>query len=320
MESLDALIQLAEQLRARPSLEQLLQVIADRAGQILGVARVSVRLLDPTCTSLLAIARAGEPLHDQPTAFQVGEGLVGWIVEHNEPLRVAQGDTDPRFVPRPGMTERLGGFLGVPIRAGEQCTGVLSAVGPAGCFDASHEQLLTLIAALCGPYVEIARLSRLSRVDPLTGSLNRRGLDEAFPEVGEAAVMSVAMLDIDRFKAINDEHGHAAGDLVLRQVAVVVGNVVRAGDAVVRFGGEEFLLVLPGVAHEAALRICERARAAVEAAQLVVGGVRIAATVSIGVAELRAGETRDAVIARADAALYRAKHAGRNRVELANGR
>jgi len=322
VDPLDAIIQLAEQIRARPSLEDLLQQIAEGTAAILGVERVSVRLLDPTCKLLLAVARAGQSLHAQPVQFEVGEGLLGWIVAHNRTVRADDGAADPRFAPRPGMTAQLGGFLGVPIRAGAQCTGVISAVGDVGYFDEHHERLLGLIAALCGPYVEIGRLARLSRVDPLTGSLNRRGLDDAFPEVAAdpdapPIPMAVAMVDLDRFKAINDRHGHATGDVVLRHVVDVIGSVLRADDAVVRYGGEEFLVVLPKVRRGQAERIAERARAAVAAAPAMIGDLAVAATVSIGVAERHTGESRDEVIARADAALYRAKTDGRNRVALA---
>jgi diguanylate cyclase (GGDEF)-like protein len=323
VEALDAIVGLAEQLPARRSLDELLQLIADRSAAILGVSRVSVRLLDPARSRLIAVARAGQPLHERPVEFVVGEGLLGWIVEHNRSLCLADPESDPRFAARPGMA-RMGSFVGVPIRAGAQCSGVLSAVDDQVRFDAGHERWLALIAAMCGPYVEISRLERLSAVDPLTGSLNRRGLDDAFPEVrggpdgGPARPLSVVIVDIDHFKKVNDEHGHAAGDLVLRHVATVLGGVLRAGDAVVRYGGEEFLLVLPEVTRAVAARVAERARAAIAATPASVAGSRLPVTISLGVAERRDGEERVALIARADEALYRAKHGGRNRVALAD--
>jgi len=323
VEALEAVIRLAEQMPGRYALGDLLQQIADGTAEILGVARVSVRLLDPARTRLLAVARAGQPLHSQPVDFRLGEGLLGWIAEQGLPLRLDDPEADARFAARPGMIEKMGAFLGVPIRAGTQVTGVISVVDNDLRFTAEHERLLTLIAAMCGPYVEIARLSQLSRHDPLTGSLNRRGLDASFPEVqgdadGLIEPLSVAMLDIDHFKRVNDELGHAAGDLVIRHVAATVGRVLRHHDAVVRFGGEEFLLVLPEVDRALAAPVAERARAAVERHPTPVGDNEVRVTVSIGVAERRPGEERDALIKRADDALYRAKRGGRNRVELAD--
>jgi len=308
-------------MRGRPSLEDLLQLITERAADLLEVERVSVRLLEPGGARLLAVARAGEPVHAQPIDFRLGEGLIGWIAQEGQVIRVPDAETDPRFAARPGRAQRIGSFLGVPMMAGATCMGVISTVNPDGEFGEAHEDLLVLLAELSAPYVEISRLSRLSQVDPLTGSLNRRGLDETFPEIvtEDALVvpLSVVMMDLDHFKLVNDERGHAVGDLVLKHVTNVVSQVLRSGDAVVRVGGEEFLLILPAVDLTAAHRVAERCRAAIEALPTPVAGNPVQATASFGVAERREGEPRDDLIARADAALYAAKAAGRNRVSAA---
>jgi diguanylate cyclase (GGDEF)-like protein len=319
---LSTLTALTRELQDRQALELMLQHIVDRAATLLETPRVSVRLLDPTRTRLVASARAGSPMHHNAGAeFKLGEGLVGWIAAHGEPLRADDAESDPRFQPRADQKQKLGAFLGVPLVSGRACIGVLSSVHPERAhFTAHHEELLTLVAGMCAPHVEVARLQRLSQVDPLTGALNRRGLDQAFPELGDDDVvqpLSVAMADVDRFKQINDAYGHAIGDQVLKHVVHVLGAAVRVGDAVVRFGGEEFLLVLPKVDLATAWNIAERARAAVETSGVVAGGVAIRVTISIGVAERRPHEDRDALIDRADQALYAAKEAGRNRIETA---
>ncbi len=318
---LSTLTALTRELSDRLALELMLQHIVDRAATLLETPRVSVRLLDPTRTRLVASARAGSPLHHNAGAeFKLGEGLVGWIAAHGEPLRADDAESDPRFQPRADQKQKLGAFLGVPLVSGRACIGVLSSVHPdRGHFTAHHEELLTLVAGMCAPHVEVARLQRLSQVDPLTGALNRRGLDQAFPSSEGDVVqpLSVAMADVDRFKAINDAYGHAIGDQVLKHVVNVLATAVRVGDAVVRFGGEEFLLVLPKVDLATAWNIAERARATVESSGLVAAGVAIRVTISIGVAERRPNEDRDALINRADQALYAAKEAGRNRIETA---
>ena len=224
---------------------------------------------------------------------------------------------DARFVPKSEVVEPFASFIGVPLTTGNVCFGVISATSPTpNAFTEEHESLLSLLAGLCAPHLELARLTRLAAIDPLTGVFNRRGLDLVLPEQ-DSRLASVAMVDLDRFKQVNDAYGHAAGDELLRRVANLLASVVRAADGVVRWGGEEFLLVLPAVDRAQTHVIVERARATVEADRLVVGGNVLRITISAGVAERRAGESRDALIARADEALYLAKNNGRNRVELA---
>jgi len=305
------------------SLEERLQLLADRTAALLETPRASVRLFNATRTALLASARAGESIHANPNLeFQLGEGLIGWIAEARMPLRSGDAESDPRFVPRADQQTRIGSFVGVPLVEAGQCIGVLSASNPtADAFSADDEQLLTLIAGMCAPHLEIARLHRLAQVDPLTGALGRRGYDKAFPEVvardHRVKPLSVAMVDLDHFKRVNDEHGHATGDEVLRRVTLLLASVLRGGDAVIRHGGEEFLLILAGADLAQARRVAERARAAVEARVLTVKGVSVRVTVSIGVAERRDEEPREILVARADAAMFAAKRGGRNRVEVA---
>jgi diguanylate cyclase (GGDEF)-like protein len=133
-----------------------------------------------------------------------------------------------------------------------------------------------------------------------------------------ARPLSIIMFDIDRFKAINDAHGHAAGDRVLQRVAGLARGVVRSDDLLARYGGEEFLLLAPETEREHAVELAERIRGVLHAADVPVDHTTIRFTASFGVASLREDD-RDAAmfIARADQSLYAAKEAGRNRVVAA---
>ena len=182
--------------------------------------------------------------------------------------------------------------------------------------------LLALLTSLAWRHGRTSRrLSRESLIDPLTGISNRAAIEaeairalERAPRKGGA--MSLLMLDLDHFKAINDRHGHAAGDRVLRAAADAWHTVLRGRDPLGRIGGEEFVVVCADTTLEQALVVAERLREATAALLFddVDPGLRV--TVSIGVAQSqRSDDTHEDVLARADAALYRAKQRGRNRVE-----
>lgn len=164
-----------------------------------------------------------------------------------------------------------------------------------------------------------SRLRHAARHDPLTGLLNRRALEEALEhEIRRAArtakPFAVAMLDIDHFKAINDRHGHAAGDHVLREIASRLLTRLRSTDTLGRWGGEEFLALLPDTGPLDALAVGDAMREIVRDAGIGWKGDAIALTVSVGVAGWCApGDDAGSLVDRADAALYRAKRAGRDR-------
>jgi two-component system, cell cycle response regulator len=167
---------------------------------------------------------------------------------------------------------------------------------------------------------DLADLAALARVDPLTGLANRRAFDEALAAAvarahRAAAPLSVVALDVDHFKRVNDAHGHAAGDAVLRELAARARAALREGDLLARVGGEELAALLPGEPLEGAADAAERLRAAVAAAPFAAGTAALPVTISAGCAALEPGD-RDggALLARADARLYEAKRSGRNRV------
>lgn len=161
------------------------------------------------------------------------------------------------------------------------------------------------------------KLAELARTDVLTGLANVRAFREALArEVARAgrehAPLALVMVDLDHFKRVNDTHGHAVGDQVLAHTARVLSLAVRAADLPARVGGEEFAILCPGADAAEATRIAERARAALESQPLIVAGQSVSVTASFGVAVQ--GASAEALFSAADAALYEAKRAGRNRV------
>jgi len=167
------------------------------------------------------------------------------------------------------------------------------------------------------------RLQRLAALDPLTGVYNRRfGLVRLHEEFGRAVrantPVGILMLDIDHFKAVNDTYGHLVGDRLLKSICAIARSSLREGDVLLRYGGEEFLAVLPAASAEDLRLVGERLRRAVEDSALSDGAKTVRVTLSVGGAAYpnQNVESEEVLIRLADEALYRAKDSGRNRVEI----
>jgi len=164
---------------------------------------------------------------------------------------------------------------------------------------------------------ELDRSLEMAVTDPLTGLRNRRYVRRHLEGLLRNGEASVLLVDLDRFKPINDTHGHNVGDAALREVAQRLRASLRAADVVARWGGEEFLVVLAGAPAEYTVQVADRLREAVGGAPMKLGLLEITATCSVGAAVAASGSNTDSVIGAADAALYRAKADGRNCVRLA---
>jgi len=172
---------------------------------------------------------------------------------------------------------------------------------------------------------QMGALQNLAQTDPLTRLRNRRGFEQAVAEyaLGREADLggcSVLIADIDHFKRVNDSYGHLVGDQVIRALAQVLQNCVKGRDIAARWGGEEFIVLLPETPGEGAVMLAEQLRTAFGKTRIKRGGkqeLNDAVTISIGVAQIAGGEPLEQAIGRADSALYQAKNGGRNCVRVA---
>jgi diguanylate cyclase (GGDEF)-like protein len=290
------------------------------------LATVTIAL--PLGEEVLTLLRQATPLPEHGALLLARDGRVLAGGPVGGPVRIREG----RLV--------LGGQEFAAQAAPLRGTGTsLVAVEPVAAIDAVSERYrrfvflaaaLTLVLAavlatrLARPLAravgDVARLTRQAHTDALTGLANRRELtarleDELARAARNGTSVSFVIADVDDFKSINDGHGHQTGDAILREVAAVLTRSIRETDLAVRFGGEEFVLVLPGARLVHARRTADTIRTALTAIR-VEGrdGEDVGLTASFGVAEYPTYASADALLAAADAALYQAKRAGKNRV------
>jgi diguanylate cyclase (GGDEF)-like protein len=305
----------------------LLSRIAELISPLVDARACAVMLLDADRKRLLAKAAYGlrsDRSQSQSQSFRVGEGVAGWVVEHGRPALIHDVSQDPRFVVLPGGQTPIASMICVPLVARGERVGVVIATSPVrDTFNGNHLELLRFIATTIALDIENVRRHRVAVTDPLTGAYNREFLLQRLPQEIEIAterdrVLSIAMVDIDHFRSVNEQHGWAIADAVLSEVARRLRGAIRAGDALVRYAGEEFLAVLPKADAGRAWEVGERMRQRVSERAFEVGdGLALILRVSVGVAQWRTGEKMPDLIERAEGALFRAKDRGRNRVEVA---
>ena len=324
LKDLLVLLQLTEQLTdsGRRPLEDALRAVTDATLSILPGDHASIRLLDASRTQLLASARSGTG-HEAPTVpFAIGEGISGWVLANGEPARIVDVLADERYAPHPAQGFAIRSMVVEPLMSEGAPIGVLSVSSPeVGSFSPTDELLARLLANCSVAPIQRSRLERLAVTDDLTVTFNARYLATRLVEEIERArrastPLSLLWMDLDHFKRVNDKHGHAAGDLVLRAFADRVRTATRRVDILVRRGGEEFVLLMPATSGAQAKVIAERVRATVGDTPVELpDGARVTQTVSIGVVTWNGRETPDALQQRADETMYFAKQRGRNRVE-----
>jgi diguanylate cyclase (GGDEF)-like protein len=249
---------------AERSIRGVLDRVMEHIGSFFGPLNWSLLLVDSTQGELVfarVVGRSAEALTGR--RVRLGEGVAGWVAQRGVSAIVEKPSEDPRWSDR---LDVLTGFktesiIAVPLRSGDKVFGVIELLNrlDGRPFTAFDMRVLSTIADFAAIAVEkayyLAEARRVSEHDPLTNVLNRRGLDRAIErETARRARyggdLSVIMADVDQFKAINDGFGHAAGDEVLKAVAKALAGAIREADSLARYGGDEFLILMPATGSE----------------------------------------------------------------------
>lgn len=316
--------------------DQVLDRIVERFAQAIEFHAFALSLVEKGELKRLTLYCAEEPPEGFLTEVQerVMEALLKLGVQVT-PTNLQYSIRERSWI-HPGFSRAVGSELILPIPLG----GAQGVQGLGGLFHQrpqafrSEETALfsTFVGGIASSYLiyhSYREIEAQSYTDPLTGLANRRRLFKELEHLVDSSreedkLLSMLLIDIDHFKRLNDLHGHKVGDEVLRQLADFFSRGVRDTDLVTRYGGEEFLILLPRTDIKVAAEIGERLRSEVEAMEIRIpleparnspsAGIRL--TISLGIGSVRPGEDPDSAIRRVDEAMYRAKEGGRNRIAL----
>ncbi len=312
---LDAIQQLGVQLATVVRVPEICETIGRTITTLLPYDQCRIYLLEDDGQTLMPVyfsdTKRGEyeGVTAETLALHVGQGITGWVAETKRGALVGDTERHPKAVHIPGTTESDESMLAVPVIFEDRLIGVIVNV-KVGLhqYTGDHLRLLTILANQAAVSISnarlIERLAATARTDPLTGLANRRAFEQALEErlvADSPEPFAVLMLDVDGLKQVNDARGHAAGDTVLKRVASVLGSHLRPADLVTRWGGDEFVLLMPGTDQVGALSLARR-----------IGGILLtpheaagAISVSIGTAAFPAdGNTADGLLAAADRSMY----------------
>jgi diguanylate cyclase (GGDEF)-like protein len=309
------------------SMRYVVNTAVQEARKLVGADYVALRLLHDDMLQIAGGLGDDEVNVGGLADLPLGVGIVGRAAKRGKTLRLNEA-AYASMADQEKITHVESGIV-VPLIVGARVLGTLGCWSRhAFAFDADDERILELMASQVATAVAAADLHQATAQsashDALTGLPNRRQLVEDEQYFGQLIArnerLAVLMFDIDHFKNFNDDFGHRVGDVTLQKVAEVLRQSLRDGDRIYRYGGEEFLVVLPGVDAQEALSLADRFRKAVEKTPLTgtdlepVGPVTISAGVALGPDH---GTAFEDLVAAADQALYLSKEAGRNRVTLA---
>jgi len=328
VERLLACIEFSKALVSACDMETLLTAVLERIKILIPARHWSLLLLDPQTEELrfeVVVGVDHEVLKD--IRLKVGEGIAGTVVLTGEPIFIPNVEQDQRFSAR---ADAATGFetrsiIALPLRAQGKVIGVFEVVNVEDerFFREKYLPLLHILADYVAIAVDNVRnmqqLQARAYIDEVTGFYNTRylisKLDHLIPQIFQrGGNFSVVFMDLDNFKAVVDAHGHLQGSRTLAEVARVIQGVLRPDDSLVRYGGDEFVLILPHCTREEALGLTRRLRRNLNAARFLAGaGLDIALTASYGIATLPDDATdREQLLLIADRAMFSGKGRGKD--------
>ncbi len=330
MNRLLACIEFSKALVRVYDMETLLTEILERIKTIISARNWSLLLLDPQTQELyFAVVVGVDPEKLKGIRLKLGEGIAGTVAQTGQPIFIQEADQDPRFSAR---ADAATGFdthsiIALPLLVRGEVIGVFEVVNVEDekYFMEKYLPHLTILA----DYVAIAvdnvrnfqKLQASSYIDDVTGFYNTRylirKLDRLIPDIMDhGREFSMVFMDLDNFKAVVDTHGHLLGSKVLAEVAREINSVLGPDDSLVRYGGDEFIVLLPRCPQEEALQLTRRLRQAVNAAGYLKGeGINLKLTASYGVATLpEDAQDRETLLMMADRAMFYSKGRGKDRI------
>ncbi|MEF9425766.1 MAG: sensor domain-containing diguanylate cyclase, partial [Candidatus Mariimomonas ferrooxydans] len=311
--------------------EQLVQTILEKLIQLLKAEQGSLMLLNQETDELLVEAKINiDKLEREGIRVRRGEGIAGKVLENGEPLLVEDLEKDPRIKQKNKPRYKTKSFVSIPIRIDGRMSGIFNMSDKISgeAFDKNDLKLIQAFIANAAIAIERSlmykknkKLKQLSLTDPLTGALNRRYLDNRlYEEIARYGryknPFSLLMVDIDGFKEYNDTFGHIAGDNTLKTITTTIISSLRDIDILTRFGGDEFVVILPQTPKTNAINIANRTKDSVEK-DFISPKQKLPShiTISIGLSSYPDdASSATELLAKADEALYIAKKKGGNKL------
>lgn len=307
---------IAQETTAVLDLDTLLTRIVTIIREVMGYYMVSILLPVNDASELRVGAHSGYSLDITGLTIPVGEGITGWVYVHGVPHIVADVQADSRYI---GLDDQVRSELAFPLMSRGRVVGVLNAESQhTDAFSEADVALMSAVASQLASCLEVAQLhdtlKREASHDPLTRLNNRRHfLERIQQEIARASeggeTFSIVFLDVDELKRINDTYGHLAGDALLREVSNALMDAVRGEDVVARYGGDEFVVLLPSTPAAAAASVAQRIADGIARHRFMAGRELLQIPgVSLGLANFpQDGATAEELLASADATLYRQK-------------